>query len=280
VGEPADSPGDDLRALGRLVDALRPWLGHLVIVGGWAHRLHRLHPDASPPPYRALRTRDADLAFSARAPLTGDMGAALAAAGFREEFSSEHTPPVSRYHLGTEDQGFYAEFLAPLEGSSIKRSGAPDATVARAGVTAQKLRHVDLLLMRPWVVTLGSSAGVPVSARTDVRLANPVLFVAQKLLIARYRNPDKQAQDILYIHDTLDLFARSLDALRAEWRDHVRPTLLPRRAREIEQLARDRFATVSDVLRAAARIPSDRTLLPERLRAACAVGLDAVFGAP
>jgi len=60
---------DDLASIARLIAALRPWLGHLVIVGGWAHRLHRLHPLANPPSYLALRTRDADLAFSPNAPL-------------------------------------------------------------------------------------------------------------------------------------------------------------------------------------------------------------------
>jgi hypothetical protein len=33
----------DVDSLARLVGALRPWLDHLVIAGGWAHRLHRLH---------------------------------------------------------------------------------------------------------------------------------------------------------------------------------------------------------------------------------------------
>lgn len=84
---------DDLASIARLIDALRPWLGHLVLVGGWAHRLHRLHPLAHAPAYAPLRTRDADVAFSAQAPLEGDIGAALRAADFHEELSSEHTPP-------------------------------------------------------------------------------------------------------------------------------------------------------------------------------------------
>jgi hypothetical protein len=49
---------EDFVAFARLVDALRPWLGHLVIVGGWAHRLHRFHPLATAPAYLAL-TSDA-----------------------------------------------------------------------------------------------------------------------------------------------------------------------------------------------------------------------------
>ena len=91
---------DDLIAFARLIEALRPWLGHVVIVGGWAHRLYRHHPLADPPSFLPLLTRDADVAFSADEPMQGDIAAALASAGFVEELSGEHTPPVSRYWLG------------------------------------------------------------------------------------------------------------------------------------------------------------------------------------
>ncbi len=40
---------EDLAALARLVEALRPWMSQLVLAGGWAHRLHRFHPLASAP---------------------------------------------------------------------------------------------------------------------------------------------------------------------------------------------------------------------------------------
>src|SRR6266545_1669954 len=135
---------DDLAAFARLLDALRPWLGHLVVVGGWAHRLHRFHPLAHAPAHAPVRTKDADIAFSDSVPLTGNIATALKAADFQEEFLGEHTPPVTQYRLGEEDHGFFAEFLAPLQGSGMKRNGQPDVTVVNAGVVAQKLRHLDL----------------------------------------------------------------------------------------------------------------------------------------
>ena len=277
-----NTAGGDLAAIARLVDALRPWLDHLVIVGGWAHRLHRLHPEARVPAYRPLRTRDADVAFSPADPLAGDIGAALRAAGFRAELSSDHRPPVTQYRLGDEgdpDRGFYAEFLAPLRGSGVRRDGTEDATVARAGVTAQKLRYLDLLLIRPWAVRLDAAAGAPLPTPADVRIADPVAFVAQKLLIQSARPPAKRAQDALYVHDTLELFSPALDALQAEWREHLRPTLPAKTAALVERSARELFESVTDVLRAAARIPQDRTLTPERLRAVGAYGLARIFGA-
>jgi hypothetical protein len=38
---------EDLANFARLVEAIRPWLTHFVIVGGWAHRLNRFHPLAT-----------------------------------------------------------------------------------------------------------------------------------------------------------------------------------------------------------------------------------------
>jgi hypothetical protein len=269
---------DEFADIARLIDALRPWLAHLVIVGGWAHRLHRFHPLANPPAYQPLRTRDADVAFSLKAPLEGDIGAALEAAGFRQDFLGEHTPPVTHYRLSGDDQGFYAEFLAPRAGGHLRRDGTRDSTVAKAGVTAQKLRHLGLLLMHPWRVGLGASVGVPPATPTEVQLPNPVSFIAQKLLIQKRRPPEKKAQDALYIHDTLDLFGHHLEELKAIWFDKIRPELSSKTAREVERVYREQFGAVSDVIRTAARIPRDRTIAPERMQLACSFGLEEIFG--
>jgi len=269
---------DDFVAFARLLDALRPWLGHVVIIGGWAHRLHRFHPLSHLPTYAPLRTRDADIAFSVSAPLTGDIAAAMKTAGFQEDFSGEHTPPITQYRLGGDAQGFYAEFLAPLYGNGLKRNGQPDVTTAKAGVTAQKLRHLDLLLVSSWGVRLTKEIGVPVDSPVDVMLPNPVSFIAQKLLIQKYRGLDKKAQDALYIHDTLELFGGELPKLKALWHEEIRPTLPNKTARTIEGLQREQFGAVTDVIRNAVRMPQDRVLPPDRMQAACAYGLEEIFG--
>lgn len=269
---------DDIAAMARLIDALRPWLGKVVVVGGWAHRLHRLTPLASPPTYQPVLTLDADVAFTLGERLEGNIAAALKAADFREQLSGDHTPPVSHYTLGEEKGGFYAEFLAPLHGSGVKRDGAEDATVRRAGVTAQKLRHLDVLLIDPIPVQLDNGNGVPLQEPATVRLANPVSFIAQKLLIQHLRPPAKQSQDILYIHDTLDLFGAHLEVLSTMWRERIRKSAGKSAARKVEQLARDHFSEVTNPIRTATRIPQDRTLSPEEVRARCAYGLEVIFG--
>lgn len=269
---------DDFAAFARLVDALRPWLPHIVIIGGWAHRLYRFHPRAYSPSYQAMRTKDADLAFSPSAPLTGDIAAALKAADFHEDFSREYTPPITQYRLGGDDQAFFAEFLAPLYGSGLKRNGKADVTIAKAGITAQKLRHLDLVLVSPWFVRLTKDIGLPVDAPADVMLPNPVSFIAQKLLIQKYRLSEKKAQDALYIHDTLELFGGELRDLSALWQEKIRPTLPDKTAKTVERLHREQFGAVTDVIRNAARIPQDRVLTPDRMQAACAYGLEEIFG--
>jgi hypothetical protein len=268
---------DDSAAMGRLIDALRPWLRDLVFVGGWAHRLHRLHPLAHPPAYNPLRTRDADIAFSTTAPLAGNIRAALEEAGFEQVLSGDESPAIAEYRLGDEDQGFFAEFIAPLRGSGIRRDGTPDATVSKAGITAQKLRHVDVLLIHPWSVGLGSGVGPAISRPTEIQLVNPVSFIAQKLLIHSRRPPAKQAQDALYIHDTLELFAGELETLRSLWRGEVAPSLPRATTAEVERLQKVHFRAVTDIIRTAVRIPTNRMISAERLQAACAYGLETIF---
>lgn len=256
----------------RMIEALRPWHDRVVVVGGWAHRLHRSHTTAEALDYQPLVTRDADIAFGLRDHLDGDIGTALRAAGFEEELSGEQIPPVTHFRLGGGDRGFYVEFLTPPTGGALRRVGTPNATVRRAGVTAQKLRHLDLLLMEPWTVAV---QGEPAAT---VRIANPVSFIAQKLLIGKMRPPRKRAHDILHIHDTLDAFGGSIDALGALWHDTLLPALPAATARAVRAKASHEFEQVSDRIRAAARIPQDRQLVPERMQQLLAYGLAVVFG--
>lgn len=149
---------NDLDALGRLIQALEPWRAHLVLIGGWAHRLYRFHPGVNVPDYQPIYTRDTDLAFANKAPLEGDIKAALVQAGFSEHLTGEHKPPVAHYALSDSDAGFYAEFLTPLRGSGMKRSGEQDATMSKAGISAQKLRHLEFSTSGNAVFRFGSKA--------------------------------------------------------------------------------------------------------------------------
>jgi hypothetical protein len=104
-----------------------------------------------------------------------------------------------------------------------------------------------------------------------------VSYIVQKLLIHSERPPHKKAQDILYIHDTLELFGGSLDELRRLWLEEVRPAMPSKTARRAEARARELFSEVTDTIREAARIPQDRELAPEHVQRACAYGLGEIF---
>jgi Nucleotidyltransferase len=268
---------EDMEAFARLVTALRPWLGQLVVVGGWAHRLHRFHGLAKPPDHLPLRTRDTDLAFSPDEALAGNLRTALTDAGFAEELFGDDAPPTTHYRLGEDDAGFYAEFLTPLHGSGLKRDGKPDATVSKAGITAQKIRHLELLLVSPWNVRVEPEREGPNTADVEVFVPNPTSFIVQKLLIHSDRPPGKKAQDILYLHDTLELFGGSLGELCRLWAEEIRPTMAPKTARKAETTALELFAEVTDTIRETARIPQDRRLAPENVQRACEYGLGEIL---
>ena len=195
---------------------LRPWLDQVVVIGGWAHHLYRLHTFAQHLRYEPLATLDADIALPTRFKVTGDeIYKRLASNGFKAEFLGHHKPPAAHYRLSDSGPEFYAEFVAPLAGSTVSRTGKPKATHRVGGVSLQNLRYVEVLLATPWSVTLSASNGFPLANETRVQIANPVSFIVQKILIHRRRKRDGRAKDILYMQDTIDTFATRIDDLRA-----------------------------------------------------------------
>ena len=142
----------------RLVTALEPWLDQVVIVGGWAHQLYRLHPEAQELDYPPLMTLDTDIAVPAKlAVAEQDIRARLLAQGFTEELFGDIRPPAIHYRLGSEASGFYAEFLTPLVGSEYDRQHIRKTTLQIAGIVSQQLCYIDLLLLQPWSIDFESS---------------------------------------------------------------------------------------------------------------------------
>jgi hypothetical protein len=261
-------------AFERLISALQPWLGEIVIVGGWASQLYRLHPHAQSLDYQPISTLDTDVALPERmAAGEQDIRARLVERGFTEEllFGEDH-PPATHYILSGVSSGFYAEFLSPLTGSAIGRDQKSKKTVEIAGVVSQRLRYIEILLDRPWSVEL-SWDGFTAS----IRIANPVSYLAQKVLIHRRRAPEDRAKDILYMHDTLEVFGAQLPELAGLWRmissGLSRPAL-----RTVQRASQSVFGAMSDDIRRAALIPAERALPPERIQAACRYGFAEVFG--
>ena len=257
----------------RLLRALEPWLGHIVIIGGWAHRLYRLHPLAQGLDYPPLMTLDTDIAVPSKLPAgDGDIRQRLLSHGFTEEFLGDDRPPATHYHLGGGESGFYAEFITPLLGGEYGRDQRRKATASVAGVTSQQLRHIELLLHSPWQVHFESAGRA-----AKILIPNPASFIAQKVLIHRKRDPADRAKDILYIHDTLELFGSGLAEIRTLWRNVVKPQLHPRDANTVSRASAAIFGQVSDDISRAAGIAAGRDLSPSGVREACNYGFAQVF---
>jgi hypothetical protein len=267
----------DLPGFARLIIALDPWLDQIVIIGGWAHTLYRLHPRAQKLEFAPLMTLDADIALPRKLPRRAPgIRELLVANGFQEDFRGDDKPPATHYRLKDEAGGFYAEFLTPLVGGDLTRSGKRKATAQVAGVTSQQLRYLELLLQRPWLVELDPGE-FRVQERKAVQIANPVSFLAQKLLIYKGRDQADRAKDILYIHDTLQVFGPRLQELRDEWTGHVLPQIHSNTARTVAKASQWLFAEMSDAIREAAMIAVDRRLSPEGVRESCCYGLEQIF---
>ena len=257
----------------RLLSALEPWLGQVVIVGGWAHQLYRLHPHAQQLDYPPLTTLDADVAVPAQLPVGGqDIRERLLRHGFTEEFLGEDRPAATHYRLGGESSGFYVEFLTPLVGSELDRAQRRQATVEVAGVVSQRLRHIELLLHHPWSIDFEPHGFV-----ATIQIANPVSFLAQKILIHGRRGREDRAKDILYMHDTLEVFGARLPELGELWRNTVAPRQNARALGTVLKASEGLFGTVSDDIRRAAEISTERALSPEAIRGACRYGFDRIF---
>lgn len=263
----------------RLLRALSPWLNQVVIVGGWAHRLYRLHPLSQRLEFSPLTTFDADVAVPEKLVVGDeDLHTRLKANKFTEELLGEHRPPVSRYTLGENGGGFYAEFLTPLIGGT-KNRGKYAATVRVGGVTSQKLRYLDLLLNAPWHVTVEISAGFPVQEPTTLQIPNAASYLAQKLLIHEKRESKDRAKHVVYIHDTIQTFGRSFAQIQVEWIENVRPMLPAKAAAKVTNSADELFREVTDTVRNASIEvgATGRSISPDEIRAVCYAGLKQVF---
>lgn len=265
--------GQDPEAFRRLLAALEPWLDQVVIVGGWAHQLYRQHPEAQEMDYPPLSTLDADVVVPAVLPVgEEDIRVRLLTHGFLEEFVSDDRPPATHYHLGDEASGFYVEFLTPLIGGDYDRQGRRKATMEVAGVASQRLRDLEILLVHPWSIDFEADGVAP-----KIQIANRVSFVAQKVLIREERGREDRAKDILYIHDTLEVFGSRLHELQELWRRIVAPKLRSDKAKMVSEAAENVFGNLNDDIRRAAQISVERALSPETMRAACRYGFTQIF---
>ena len=145
-------------------------------------------------------------------------------------------------------------------------------------MSSQLLRYIDILLLSPWQVALREENGYPISPNRAVQIANPASFLAQKILIHGQRAYKDRAKDLLYIHDTIEVFSENLHELQKLFRSDVTPKLHPRRIAELERAAGTLFDKVTDTIREAALIAGARKVNSEKLAETSRAGLSEIFG--
>jgi len=155
----------------------------------------------------------------------------------------------------------------------VSKRGQRDATASIAGVSAQKLRHIELLLAAPWKVKVNAATGYPTTDRLLVQIPNPAAFLVQKLLIHDRREPADRAKDLLYIHDTIEAFGDALPELRKLWQESIRPLLSLKARRSIEDAPKVLFSEVNDSVREAVRMAAGRLHSPLQLIETCEIRL-------
>ena len=189
---------------GSALYALQPYANDLLVIGGMAPILYRLVPGFAPAVVAPIATREVDWSTPPKLPTRGEVAwRLLGAEGLRafevpgfgkqrgrqvfqhERYDAERKAPV------------YQEFLCPLRGKTTK------IVEVQEGLTAQPLRYLDLLVFDPITVTVDASSGIHVSAPCQVRLAQPVLYIAQKVLARdkRAAMPGKAEKDLAYAFD-------------------------------------------------------------------------------
>jgi hypothetical protein len=117
----------------------------------------------------------------------------------------------------------------------------------------------------------------PLPSSMEVQVANPLCFIVQKFLIQKDRPAAKQAQDVLYIYDTIELFGALLDEFHETWKSSISPALGEKLSNTVLTLSKNTFSNTNEVIRAAARIPQDRKLSPEQIQRTCLLAFETIL---
>jgi hypothetical protein len=145
------------------------------------------------------------------------------------------------------------------------------------GVSSQLLRYIEILLLSPWKVELGPENGYALAPKRTVQIANPASFLAQKILIHEQRDYKDKAKDLLYMHDTIEVFSENLHELQKLFRNDVAPKLHARRVAELQGTPERLFGKVEDTIREAALMAAGRKLSAERLAETAQAGLKEIL---
>jgi hypothetical protein len=217
---------EELKFLYRVLAAVKSYLDDFLIIGGFASLLYQFHDRAKPASLSSMITYDLDIATAGEIPVRDDalVHQLLLETGLKEELVGASDPPLAKYSLrdGTHSL-YYVEFLTPLSGSESRRSATPDLTqLVQPKLSAQKLRYLDLLFQGTWAVCTSSIPALQECPNLVVRIPHPSMFIMQKILISKKRQPRNRAKDFAYIYLTLAFFRGDLKSLAGAYQTLVK----------------------------------------------------------
>lgn len=206
----------------RAAKAVAPYADSLVCIGGCANALYRHHQLATKPWPLYLGTMDVDWATPQRLAIpasTKSVSELMKAGGFVEEFLGTSSTPIIKYHFSEKVPPAEVEFLCPLSGLKGSRNSRTQvSSQIQPGLYAQPLRYLELLLQRPWQVSMDGIAGFEDVAGLYVRVPNPSAYVVQKILIREQGRPAEDlAKDCYYIYEISVIFRQAMDRLHEEY---------------------------------------------------------------
>jgi hypothetical protein len=200
-----------LRLLGRVLVAAQPFAGELLVIGGMVPVLYRQAPGFVRTRLQPPGTTEVDFSvpprLSAREPslarlLEAANLVAFDTPGYRDQPGTQCFQDASH---GTERKApNYVEFLAPLRGKGERAI----VEIQPGGVRAEALRYLDLLAFEPIELDAATIPELEVQAPCRVRVPQPALYVAQKILArssGRATRIDKSAKDLAYTYDVAAL---------------------------------------------------------------------------
>jgi hypothetical protein len=203
----------------RAMQTLAPYVPDLVCIGGCANALYRYHPLATSLPWDYVGTMDVDIAVPGVLPPKPPASIAelMRAAGFKELHLGCDNRAVIKY-APDDASPVDLEFLCPMSGLRGTRGHNPIAHAVQAGLHAQPLRYLELLLTRTWDVNPGDVPEFAGVLDLPVRVPNPSAYVVQKILIRdTQRSPAALEKDCFYIYEISGVFRNALDHLRTEY---------------------------------------------------------------
>jgi hypothetical protein len=176
-----------LRLLGRVVAATQPYADQLLVIGGMVPVLYRRAPGFARARLVPPGTTEVDMTVPPRlAPADRPMIdllhdadlTAFEAPGYRGQPGAQAFQDAA--HGTTRKAQTFVEFLAPLRGRGDK-----GLLEVQAGLRAEALRYLDLLAFEPLVLQAADVPELGVETVSRLRVPQPALYVAQKILARR-----------------------------------------------------------------------------------------------